>query len=503
VYVQDDWRLSPTLTLNLGGRWDYESPTSERFNRINAGFDPSSPNPLQVPGLNLKGGLLFADENDRLPYGRDLNNLQARLGIAWRFEPRTVLRAGYGISFVPGFVNPGTQGFSTSTPFVASAAGDNLIPSGRLSNPFPDGFLLPAGSSAGLATFAGQSIDFVYTGRDTPAIHQFSAGFQRELPWQILIDASYVGSRTNSLAVSKQLNEIPLEELAKGTSYLNANVPNPFAGRLPGTNLNGPSIVRRQLLRPYPQFFTGVTRNQHTIGTSWYNSLQLQVVKRLSNGLHAMLTYTWSATMGRTSYLHNWMTDEQLERARVGEDLPHRASILAGYELPFFKGSSGITRVLLSGWQVQAIAIFQSGRQLNSPDAYWTGVDPFIDSTREPDAYYFNACSLNTAGNRQNCATTTQPVVWIQRPSDTLRVSGSRWHQLREMRPALLDSSVFKTFYPKEGVQLQFRMEAFNTFNTPWFGQAQSGFGNARFGLLGNSQGNDPRNVQVALKLSF
>ena len=130
-------------------------------------------------------------------------------------------------------------------------------------------------------------------------------------------------------------------------------------------------------------------------------------------------------------------------------------------------------------------------------------VDPFISGPKVPDGYYFNACTLNTAGQRQNCATPDQPVAWIQRPSDTLRVTSSRWAQLREMRPPSLDSSVFKTFYPKEGFQVQFRMEMFNTFNTPWFGQANTTLGNARFGLLGNSQTNDQRNIQLALKMAF
>ena len=104
---------------------------------------------------------------------------------------------------------------------------------------------------------------------------------------------------------------------------------------------------------------------------------------------------------------------------------------------------------------------------------------------------------------RQNCATTTQPVAWLQQPTDTLRVTSSTWENIREHRPGLLDSSVFKTFYIREGLRLQYRMEAFNTCNTPWFGQANSTFGGARFGLVGNTQTNDQRNVQLALKLTF
>jgi hypothetical protein len=505
-YVQDDWRIARKLTLNLGARWDYESPYTERYNRANAGFDPSSASPIKAANLAVKGGLQFTSSGNRLMYPRDLNNFQPRLGLAWMIREKTVIRAGYGLSFIPATVTnitAQTQGFSTSTPFVASADGANIIPSGALSDPFPSGIFKPSGSSLGLATFAGQSFSYVDQGRDVPHIHQFSAGFQHELPWRILIDASYVGSRTYSLGTSKGINEISAEQLALGTAYLNTSVPNPFAGLLPGTTLNGTNTTRRQLLRPYPQF-TGITRTEFSNGYSWYNSLQLQVQKRLTNGFHAMLTYTYSTNMAAVNYLNNQFNDNQLERARTAEDLPHRASILAGYELPFFKQSHGWKKAILGGWQAQLIATFQSGRQLNAVDAYWTGVDPFLpDGSRQPDGYYFNACSVNTAGVRQNCASTSQPVVWVQRPSDTLRVAGSRWPQIREMRPPLMDSSVFKTFPIRERMQLQFRIEAFNTFNTPWFGLANTSFGNPRFGLLGNTQGNDQRNTQLALKLTF
>ena len=344
VYVQDDWRISKNLTINLGGRWDYESPYTERYNRSNAGFDPSSASPIKAPGLDVKGGLLFASSGQRLMYPRDLNNFQPRIGVAWKLTGKTVFRGGYGLSFIPTNVTnitTQTQGFSTSTPFVASNDNTNTIPTGRLANPFPNGFVTPAGNSLGLATFAGQSFTYIDQTRTQPAIHQFSAGFQQELPGHILIDASYVGSRTHGLGVGKQIDDVTAAQLALGTTYLNTSVPNPFSGLLPSTALNGTNTTRRQLLRPYPQF-TGITRNETPIGYEWYNSFQLQVQKRLSNGFHAMLTYTYSTTMGAVSYLNNQFSDSQLERARVAEDLPHRASILAGYELPFFKGSHGM-----------------------------------------------------------------------------------------------------------------------------------------------------------------
>ncbi|HXB70233.1 MAG TPA: TonB-dependent receptor [Candidatus Acidoferrales bacterium] len=501
-FLQDDWRIARNLTINLGVRWDYESPQTERYNRQNIGFDPTSPSTLVVPGLPLKGGLIFASSSDRLANKRDLNNFQPRVGVAWHFARNTVLRGGFGMSYIPTFAPGGTQGFTGSTPIAGSTDG-GLTPVTHLSNPFPDGLLRPTGSAQGLATFAGQAITYVDPNRVIPYILQYSFGLQHELPANVLVDVSYVGSQTHQLGVSKNIDDLTTDQLALGTAALNQLVPNPFAGLLPGLALNSATTSRRNLIRPYPQF-TSVTVTQDPIGRAWYNSLQVQVQKRLSYGLHIQMNFTWACTMQAASYLNNQFSDNQLERVRTQEDLPFHMDILAGYAIPFFKNSKGIKRAILGGWQTQLIALFQSGRQLPGvAGAYPTGVNPVISNPKAPDQFYFNACTVTTTGVRQNCASADQAVAWIQQPTDTLRVTSTQWPQIREMRPGVMDSSVFKAFYLKEKVQLQFRLEAFNTFNTPWFGQAQTGLTNARFGLLGNTQTNDPRNTQAALKLSF
>jgi hypothetical protein len=501
-FVQDDWRVGRNLTINIGARWDYESPQTERYNRQNIGFDPTSNSTFVVPGLPLKGGLIFASSTNRLANQRDLNNFQPRVGVAWHFRPKTVFRGGFGLSYLPTFAPGGTQGFTGSTPVVASTDG-GLTPVTHLANPFPDGLLMPTGSSLGLATFVGQAITYVAPNRVIPYIMQYSAGFQHEFPAQVLLDVSYVGSQTRKLGVSKNIDDLTADQLALGTPYLNTLVSNPFAGLLPGLALNSATTARRNLIRPYPQF-TSVTRTQDPVGRAWYNSLQVQVQKRLSYGFHLQMNFTWACTMQAASYLNNQFPDTALERVRTQEDLPFHVDILAGYALPFFKHSKGIRRAVLGGWQTQLIALFQSGRQLPGvAGAYATGVNPAISAPKAPDQFYFNACTVTTAGVRQNCATPDQPVAWIQQPTDTLRTISTQWPQVREMRPGVMDSSVFKTFYVKERMQVQFRFEAFNTLNTPWFGQAQTGLTNARFGLLGNTQTNDPRNTQAALKLTF
>ena len=227
AFLQDDWRVSRKLTLNLGLRWDYESPTSERFNQLNAGFDQTTASPFQVSGLQLKGGLLFVDKDNRLPYERDLNNFGPRVGVAYQLDNKTVLRGGYGLSYLPAF-DPGTSlGYSVSTTFVASTDG-NLKPANTLSNPYPTALVQPIGSSQGLATLVGQGFTFYDTSVKIPANHQFSFGIQREIPWSMVVDISYIGSRTRSLSTSKGINEISAADQARGAAYLNELVPNPF-----------------------------------------------------------------------------------------------------------------------------------------------------------------------------------------------------------------------------------------------------------------------------------
>jgi hypothetical protein len=201
---------------------------------MNAGFDPTGANPFRVPNLQLKGGLLFADSSNRNPYGRDLNNFQPRVGVAYQLASKTVFRGGYGISYLPTFDLGGNLGFSVQSQYVASVDND-ITPSGRVSNPFPDGYLTPVGRSQGLATLVGRPISYGFTGRKVPFVHQYSAGFQHELKWRVLLDASYVGSRTRSLQTGKGINEISDQQLGLGTTELNRAVSNPFQGLLPAS----------------------------------------------------------------------------------------------------------------------------------------------------------------------------------------------------------------------------------------------------------------------------
>jgi hypothetical protein len=500
-FLQDDWKLTSRITLNLGIRWDYESPQSERFDRQNAGFAASAISPLQAPGMTLTGGLMFTDSNNRLPYRRDLNNWQPRAGIAWQVRSSTVIRAGYGISFLPSFDTGNNNGFSVQTAYIASTDG-GLRPANKLSNPFPTGYLTPAGRSQGLATLLGQGFSYANTSRVLPYVQQFSFGFQHELPFRVLIDASYVGSLTSKLQSSKGINEVSAEELKLGNDLL-TQVPNPFAGLLPGSSINGPTVPRQQLLRTHPQF-VGLTEQRRSMGSATYHAFQMRIEKRMSHGLHFLGSYTFSKSLESVGYLNAQDGWDQTARVLTGVDAPQRFVLSGGWELPFFKDSRGVTRQLLAGWFFSGIATFQAGQPIGAPGgAVSSGIDPKLpDDVRNRDRW-FNTCTLALNGARQSCASPSEPVAFLVQPPFTLRTLSTLFPNIRNARPPTFDFSVFKTFPITETLRLQFRAESFNLTNTPWFGNPNTTLGGSSFGVVSPSQQNDPRNVQLVLRLTF
>ena len=454
-FLQDDWRVNSRLTLNLGFRWDYESPTKERFFRQNRGFDYSALSPLQVPNFRtLNGGLLFTDGVNRYPFRPDLNNFQPRFGMAYKITSSTVFRGGYGLSYLPTFDIGNNNGFSTTTSFVSSTDG-GLTPANYLRNPYPGGVIQPAGSSLGLSTMLGQSFTFANPNRKVPYVHQFSAQLQQQLPWRMLFSVGYAGSRTEDIQVSKGIDAVSASSLALGNSLLD-KVANPFAGLLPGSSINGSTITRQQSLLPFPQY-TGLTQANNSFGSSSYDSLQVNLEKRFSNGLFFTGSYTYSRAMEATAYLNAQDPFSATARFLSPFDAPHRFTINGGYTLPFFNNGPGWKNALLGGWQLNGIAYFQSGLPISSPTssgnaiptaggAVSTGLNPSISGV-DPLSQQFNTCTTTLAGTRQNCANASQTPAWrVQGPFELATLGFTMPGSIRTHRPAQVDFSIFKTF---------------------------------------------------------
>jgi hypothetical protein len=537
IYLQDDWKITPRLTLNLGLRYDIETAPMERYGRQNRGFgfDQASPlatavrnaNATDCPACaNLRGGLLFTGVNGQpeAAFDNDYNNIQPRIGAAYRLFEKTVIRGGYGLFYFPQAEFGGTTGYSVSSPFIPTVGGgaNQFVPAFTLSNPYPSGVLQPTGSSLGLNTQLGGNFIFNLPNRRIPKTHQFSFGIQQELPWQLKLDLAYAGNRsldilTNDFNVGgarniNALSAAQLEQFRQNPAFFNASVPNPFAGLIPNNpTLNAPTIARRLLLLPYPQFGT-VTQGLENVGRIWYNALKAQLEKRFSAGFTFTSSYTWSKAIGALTFLN----DQDLEPARAvtDDDRTHRWVLSGIWQLPFGKGrqfGSGVNRateLLIGGWEYTWIANIQSGRPLNLPG----NVDLIGDLSANVSGFdrYFNNCTLPFGATlaRQPNATRTgfescsNPAFAIRGPN-TLRTIPLRSSQIRLPSRALFDMGLNKNFNFSERVRFQFRLETFNTFNTPVYGGPNTDPNSPNFGFVQRDQANLSRNVQLGFKLIF
>ncbi len=525
LYFQDDWRVTQKLTLNLGLRWEMETGPVERYNRI-ATIDPNIPSPLaQQTGLPLTGGLEFRGVNGapRSRYKTDGNNFGPRFGFAYSATQKTVFRGGIGVFYGPGLVrlfNGGNPGFTVTTPFVSTI--DSVTPVGNLTNPFPSGLFPLAGSSQGAASQVGAGIAALLWDTPLPYSLQWNFGVQRELPASIAVNLSYAGNRGVKLPINRQLNALnPIYYGQPGdasrVAELNATVPNPFYNVITGGTLSAAQIQRNQLLRAYPHF-TSFGPNFVGEGNSTYHALQVSLQKRLSHGLLSTFSYTFSKNLGDVNMLttsffdagqnpgYQNEFDRSLDRSVLGSDFPHRLVWSAVYELPFGRGRSigtdmpGWVSAIVGGWQTNAIYTYQSGQALN----FGVSGAPAYAGNR---ASFAGAASVQTEGSITdrlggasggsgylNAAAFRVPRSFEF--GDTPRLDG------RNRGPAStnLDFSLIKNFFFKEGVKLQLRGEAFNVTNTPVFGLPNTTVGNPGFGVIG-SQANQPRNLQIALKL--
>ena len=530
LFVQDDWKLSPNLTLNLGLRWDYESPRTERYNRMVRGFAFGQANPLagQVAGLDLKGGLLFAGSSgdNRLAFNPDKKHIEPRAGVAWRFAPKWVMRAGYGLAYLGQSAQGPNTGFSQPTSLVASTDG-GLTPAVSLTNPFPTnlfptGLLRPIGSSLGLATNVGQSISAQYLDRPLPYSHQYSFGFQHELKGGWLVDATYSGNLTHRLPVTMGLNFLPASVLnsmpvASRSAYFTAAVSNPMAGLLPSSSINGATVPRQQLLYAYPEY-TGVSITNVPIGSSRYDSFQSKVTHRFAHGLAVQGAFTISKSLEQVSILNaqnvnlNNLLVTPLEKRLTAFDAPRAVSIVTSYELPFGRGRSfgksmrPVLNGIAGGWNVNAQWTAHSGYPFSFPNAAPLAAQSanLLDSGRDALAQktgrsqwdpsydvYFNTALFPTQA---------------QAPF-TLRNFPTIFPDVRSKILNVWDMSVYKEFPIKERVRWQIRADFHNAFNHPWFGNlASNNVTNANFGQVSVASIDDtsePRLIVLVMKIVF
>jgi outer membrane receptor protein involved in Fe transport len=458
AFFQDDWRISSTLTLNLGLRYDIFTPFTEEHDRIS--------------NLNLTTGKVdIAGQNgvsSTAGVKTDYKNFAPRIGFAWSLPQKMVLRGGFGVSYIPGQYM--SQSYLKNPPFVAQfsftndtydpvcvtafCAGAN--PYTNISNGFPPFTPISASNPSGNIIATNYNLPPTY-------IEQFNIQLQKDIRGTV-IGVGYVGALNRGNA-----------------QFANINQPDPGAGTI-------------QSRRPYFGIFPNVQNITYVDddGTLNYHSLQSTFVHRYGKGLVLNGNYTWShalqsAAPGQVE--SNW----KLEYGNSPLDIRHRLVLAANYELPFGKSFKGIARQVIADWQANAIFVFNTGQPFSvtnntarantgaadRPNRIASGALANPTLAEFFDVTAFVAQPLNTAGN-------SGPFI------------------LYGPNQKHFDASLFKNFGITERFKLQFRAEAYNISNTPTFANPNGALGNANFGKITSTVvGTTPRQIQLAVKLLF
>jgi hypothetical protein len=541
-FAQDDWRVTDKLTVNAGLRWDYESPFTDRYNRLNGSFCLACVNPLQgsVSGLTLNGGVTFVNTSaSKGPFEapQEFTHFQPRFGVAYQVTPKIVARGGLGLVYFNTQDSPGgnpnqAAGYSNQTSYVDTT--NNVLPANSLSSPWPNGVQLPSGSSLGLATQLGQSVVYEDPTAVQPKMWQWSTSLQIQLPSKIALQIAYAGNKVSQLPINKNIDDLPASFMGTSSAplstaqigALNAQVTNPMAGLLAGSSLNTATILQYKLDVPFPEF-TGVTDQYIPAGSALYNALQVSVSKQLSHHFEIQGNFNYSKIMDQNIFLN----PQQTTPARFQDQQPNILSNIFGtYHFPELAGKPLALREALGGWKLQGVLRAYNGILLNNPGAVGSpgnaggsqyGTSQTYTQLRNPkSAYrsytrYFNTCWENSAGVLQyttvsasgaivpGCDSTNNNTPAFQAtPSFTLNSIGP-YMNVRELVHPLADASLFKTFTIREATNFEIRGEFFNVLNTPNFGAPGTSPGSSSWGYVTMTQQNDPRLVQLTARINF
>jgi hypothetical protein len=505
LFIQDDWKITPRFTLNLGVRYELETPFHERYNRQSLRFDPAVALPITVPGYNLKGGILFAGVggNPRTPPA-DKNNFGPRFGFAYNIANNTVIRGGFGIFFGPSAIDTSSAfgsigAFNSVTPFVGSS--DSFAtPNATLANPFPAGLVQPVGSSVGLLAQIGNSMTFLDSSHLSPYSEQWQISVQRQLPSETLVEVAYTGMHSvKELESYSNFNEMPDSYLAQGTAG-SVSINNPFFNIFPATSTLGTAkIAQSRLWAPFPQF-SGLTVQGVPTGMTIYHAMQAKLEKRLSHGFNLLTSYTFSkAIQNNTSSLVNvrhW-------RAISPLDQKHVFSLAFTYSMPFQFHGGGmrwLERQFLGGWAISSLIATASGTPLSVTQA-------------NGRPYRLHNPSLSGSvgsrlGDRVDASGRVlnpyfDTTAFLALPSQFVVASdGPYLDDLRAPRTFSVNASLFKVFPILERLKLQIRFDANGLTNTPNFGVPGTNMSQlATFGVINSANGN--RVMQGSARLMF
>ncbi len=513
LFVQDDFKIAPRFTLNLGLRWEMETPYTERYDRLNYGFDPNAVLPISAPGFStLKGGMLFVTKDGIGRYNgvTDKNNFGPRVGFAFSLDPKTVIRGGYGIFFSSAVVNqqggtPRTSpSFGAITPYVGSSDSDfTPLPGVNLSNPFPAGVDRPTGSSLGTMTEVGKVARWADPDRVLPYVEQWQLGIQRELPWESALSVAYAGNHMlKGFEHGLDLNQLVDSQLSNV-----ATVPNPFFGILPASStIGGAKIAGNRLTVRFPQFNQVLLDSDNT-GRALYHSLQTQYQKRTSHGLTVVGAYTYSKVI--LYQMTSLVNPRAFQKSIPVVDFPHIFRLFATYDLPVGRAGSvgkGLpvwADYVVGGWSLTWNTEYTSGLPLGftdnnldkpipSQDPRTSGSvkdrlgDQIDPATKLPINPYFRASAFTRMVDQYAVSPEPNQYGWLRGPAVFTH-----------------SATLFKNFRLFEDVSLELRAEIRNPFNSPLFSNPVTNISGANFGVIESTVANSERNILVGAKLRF
>lgn len=463
AYLQDDWRISNSLTLNLGVRYEYDTPFTEVADRW-ANFDLAT-GKLRIAGYNSDSSVGVTP---------DRNNIAPRFGFAYQLNPRTVVRGGYGIYY-------NTQGhggvairLQRQLPFGPINA-ENINQFANNPRRVAEGFrpIPPLDFDSVVNNPTGSFLSMPDNFK-SGYTQQFNLQVQQQLPWwDVVFKAGYVGN------LGRQLH-----------NTFNANQ------QVPGPGAPGP---RRPLFALAPNV-VNVTRAE-TDGLSNYHALQVSAEKRFAQGLGFLTAYTWSHSIDNVALDFGGGADgavpqdirnrHSAERGTSPHDIQHRLVHSMNYELPFAKGHG-----VVGGWQVNAIFTAQTGM----PFTPFLATPVSNAGASRPDRLKNGTIDNPTPNLWFDTSFNTPNAAWANPVQFTFGNAGR--NILRGPGRVNLDFSLFKAFSLTEALRLQFRAEAFNIMNTPQFDIPNTSIGSPAAGVITNTLGT-PRQLQFALRLSF
>lgn len=512
-YFQDDWKVSPRLTLNLGLRYELNLPPVEKVNKM-ASFDPNT-GTIKVAGGSeayidpVTKRLLIrprADVGRRL-WKTDKNNFGPRIGLAWKpFGNRTVVRSGFGTFYNYQIVGNGITPLSRNSPFRQR----------QTAGPVPANAPLNlANAFVGKPSVVAPGIDPNFV---TAYLNQWSLGIQHEIAKDTLLDVAYLGSEAHKLPIGVNINQAALPPA----------VPDPRCSQP-----NPPDEARCTVAsrRPFPAFGNITGGYISSIGNSTYNGLQVRLERRLSGGLSFLSSYNWSKSIDAnfgvseggdsSDFFAQDSRNLRAERGPSDYDARHRWVFSYVYDLPFGKNrriSSGnsVVNGVIGGWQTTGILTLQTARpftvymgstldisntggQEDRPNRIgdWHIANPTVDR-------WFNTCTLNGT-TRVNCLSPEESPAWAYPASGTFGNAGR--NILRGDSLKNFDLGLFRAFRITERQGLQFRAEIFNLTNHPNFYFPEARLSQTAFGTIGRaafqSQTGAQRQIQLALKYIF